>query len=131
FVDAKNAAQRFMWLFSYDYIHSPKGRPWPESLDFSAPLIALAALFAAACGLFLAQAPLRRWAATAMCGVAIVATFFLLDDLTRSIAPFWSQKDVIGAYYKERRSPEERLIAYQLYWRGETFYTENEIYEGP
>ena len=28
-------------------------------------------------------------------------------------------------------SPEERLIAYQLYWRGETFYTSNEIYEGP
>ena len=131
FVDAKNAAQRFMWLFSYDYIHSPKGRPWPESLDFSAPLIVLAVLFAAACALFLAQASIRRWAATAMCGVAIIATFFLLDDLTRSIAPFWSQKEVIGAYYKERRSPDERLIAYQLYWRGETFYTENEIYEGP
>ena len=30
-----------------------------------------------------------------------------------------------------RRSPDERLIAYMLYWRGETFYTSNEIYEGP
>ena len=30
-----------------------------------------------------------------------------------------------------RGSPDERLIAYQLYWRGETFYTSNEIYEGP
>jgi len=26
---------------------------------------------------------------------------------------------------------DERLIAYMLYWRGETFYTSNEIYEGP
>jgi len=38
---------------------------------------------------------------------------------------------VIAAYYKTRRSPDEKLLAYQLYWRGETFYTENEIYEGP
>ena len=26
-VDAKNAAQRFLWLFSYDYVHSPRGPP--------------------------------------------------------------------------------------------------------
>ena len=25
----------------------------------------------------------------------------------------------------------DRLIAWQLYWRGENFYTANEIYEGP
>jgi hypothetical protein len=47
------------------------------------------------------------------------------------IAPFWSQKDTIATYYKNRRSKEERLVAYQMYWRGETFYTKNEIYEGP
>ena len=49
----------------------------------------------------------------------------------RGVAPSWSQKGPIAAYYENRRSPEERLIAYQLYWRGETFYTSNEIYEGP
>ena len=27
--------------------------------------------------------------------------------------------------------PTRRLIAFQMYWRGETFYTKNEIYEGP
>ena len=47
------------------------------------------------------------------------------------MAPSWSQKGPIAAYYESRRSPEERLIAYQLYWRGETFYTSNEIYDGP
>jgi hypothetical protein len=49
----------------------------------------------------------------------------------RDVAPFWSQKVPIAAYYRNRRSPEERLVAYQMYWRGETFYTKNEIYEGP
>ena len=58
-------------------------------------------------------------------------TFYLLDGFMRGVAPSWSQKGPIAAYYENRRSPEERLIAYQLYWRGETFYTSNEIYEGP
>ena len=62
---------------------------------------------------------------------SIFFTWFLLDVYMRGVAPYWSQKDTIAAYYKARRSPEERLIAYQMYWRGETFYTENEIYEGP
>jgi hypothetical protein len=60
-----------------------------------------------------------------------VFTFFLLDGFMPAVAPFWSQKGPIATYYQNRRSPEERLIAYQLYWRGETFYTSNEIYEGP
>ena len=33
-VNAKNASQLFLWLFSYDYVHSPRGRPWPDALDF-------------------------------------------------------------------------------------------------
>ena len=52
-VNTKNAAQRFLWLFSYDYIHSPKGRPWPEALDFSFTLTCFAVLFAAAMVVFI------------------------------------------------------------------------------
>jgi len=131
FTSAQNASQRFLWLFSYDYIHSPKGRPWPPVLDFTAPLVALAVAFAGASFLMLARPAWRRWATGAMCLVAVVATYFLLDDFMRKVAPFWSQKDVIAAYYKTRRSPDEKMLAYQLYWRGETFYSENEIWEGP
>ena len=57
-------------------------------------------------------------------------TWFLLDVYMVKVAPYWSQKYGIAAYYKHRRSPEEKLVAYQMYWRGETFYTKNEIYEG-
>jgi hypothetical protein len=130
-VSAKSAAQRFLWLFSYDYIQNAHGRPWPESLDFSGTLLALAVAFAVGTLALLLDERRRRWAAAAMCGVALVATVFLLDRFMPAVAPFWSQKDVIAAYYSARRSPDERLIAYQMYWRGETFYTENEIYEGP
>ena len=44
----KNAAQHFLWLFSYDYVHNKSGRPWPDRLDFRAPLIGFASLFAVA-----------------------------------------------------------------------------------
>ncbi|HEX3696976.1 MAG TPA: glycosyltransferase family 39 protein [Polyangia bacterium] len=129
-VETKNASQHFLWLFSYDYIHNPRGRPWPEGLDFSTPLMVFCALFlVATVGLIFART--RRWAVVGLSGAAVVFTFFLLDVYMRDVAPYWSQKVPIAAYYRARRSPQERLVAYQMYWRGETFYTKNEIYEGP
>jgi 4-amino-4-deoxy-L-arabinose transferase-like glycosyltransferase len=129
-VATKADAQHFLWLFSYDYIHSPHGRPWPESLDFSGTLIAFAAAFGA-CSIALVWARARRFALVGLGGAAVLFTYFLLDGYMRDVAPFWSQKDLLATYYKNRSSPAERLIAYQMYWRGETFYTKNEIYEGP
>ena len=41
------------------------------------------------------------------------------------------QQPLIAQYYRDRRSPEERLLVWQMYWRGENFYTQNQIYEGP
>jgi 4-amino-4-deoxy-L-arabinose transferase-like glycosyltransferase len=130
FVDAKNSAQRFLWLFSYDYVHNRAGRAWPPALDFSGTVIAFAVVFAVALGAF-GFARARRYAGVALCGIAIAFTFFLLDVFMPAVAPYWSQKGPIAAYYQNRRSPEERLVAFQLYWRGETFYTSNEIYDGP
>jgi 4-amino-4-deoxy-L-arabinose transferase-like glycosyltransferase len=129
-VSAKSAPQRFLWLFSYDYIHNPHGRPWPDKLDFTGTVIAFACAFAlATVALMVPRA--RRWAALGLGGAAVVFTFFLLDVYMPDVAPYWSQKGPIATYYRERGSPEERLIAFQMYWRGETFYTKNEIYEGP
>ena len=129
-VGTKQDAQHFLWLFSYDYIHSPHGRPWPESLDFSGRLMGFVVAFAV-CSLALVSSRARRFALLGLSGAAVLFTVFLLDGYMRDVAPFWSQKDLLATYYKNRRSPEERLIAYQMYWRGETFYTKNEIYEGP
>ena len=124
------APQRFLWLFSYDYIHSPHGRPWPDALHFGGTLVALAAAFALAAAL-LASPRWRKGGAWGACLVGVLATFFLLDRYMPGVAPYWSQKNVLAAYYRARRSPDDKLVAYQMYWRGETFYTKNEIYEGP
>jgi hypothetical protein len=128
--DARHAAEKFLWLFDYDYIQSPSGRPWPQALDFSGALTVFAVLFALAAAL-LAVPPARRVAAWALPVAAVAFTVFVLDDFMPKVAPFWSQKGPIATYYRLRRSPDERLIAYMLYWRGETFYTSNEIYDGP
>ncbi|MBC8132657.1 MAG: glycosyltransferase family 39 protein, partial [Deltaproteobacteria bacterium] len=129
-VNTKSASQQFLWLFSYDYIHSPRGRPWPDALNFSGGLTTFAVLFGAAMIACLFDR-LRRCAVVGFAVIGVVSTYFLLDYYMPRVAPFWSQKNVIAAYYRARRSPEEKLIAFQMYWRGETFYTKNEIYEGP
>jgi 4-amino-4-deoxy-L-arabinose transferase-like glycosyltransferase len=129
-VHARNSAQRFLWLFSYDYVHSPTGRPWPAELDFRTPLIVLVLLIALAT-LALGSKKLIRGAVVALCLSSVGLTYYVLDVYMRDVAPFWSQKLTLAEYYKHRKSPDEKLLAYSMYWRGETFYSENEIYEGP
>jgi hypothetical protein len=111
-------------------VHSPRGRPWPDELDFSTPI----AVFGVLMALLTIGLGFRRTLRPSLVGLGLVAmgfTWFVLDVYMVKIAPFWSQKYGIAEYYKHRRSPEEKLLAYQMYWRGETFYTKNEIYEGP
>jgi 4-amino-4-deoxy-L-arabinose transferase-like glycosyltransferase len=127
---AQKNAQRFIWLFSYDYINSPGGRPWPPALDFRAALIAFGILIAIAT-LALGWRRFQRQATIALGLVAVAFTYFLLDDFMRRATPYWTQKGLIANYYKMRRSPDEKLLVWQMYWRGENFYTQNEIYEGP
>ena len=127
---APKNAQRFIWLFSYDYINSPGGRPWPPALDFRAPLIGFGVAFALAT-LALGWRRIQRHAAVALCLAAVAFSYFLLDDFMLRATPYWTQKGLIANYYKMRRSPDEHLLVWQMYWRGENFYTQNEIYEGP
>jgi 4-amino-4-deoxy-L-arabinose transferase-like glycosyltransferase len=123
-------AQHFIWLFSYDYINSPAGRPWPPALDFGPGLIAFGVLFALG-ALALGVRRLQRAATVGVCLGAIAFTYFLLDGYLMKVTPYWTQKDLIASYYKMRTSPDEHLLVWQMYWRGENFYTQNEIFEGP
>jgi 4-amino-4-deoxy-L-arabinose transferase-like glycosyltransferase len=126
-VAAPSAAQRFLWLFSYDYVYNPAGRHWPAALDFRPALIAFGVAFAAAA---LALARQRRAAVIGLGAAAALFTLFLLDRFMPAVGPYWSQKGTIATYYQQRRSAEEKLLAYRVFWRGENFYTSNAIYEG-
>jgi 4-amino-4-deoxy-L-arabinose transferase-like glycosyltransferase len=123
-------AQHFIWLFSYDYVNTPNGRPWPMELDFRPALIAFAALFALPVLAAIVRRA-QRFALPALGVLAVAFTYFLLDVYIPKTAARWSQKPLIARYYQERRSPDEPLVAWQMYWRGETFYTKNAIWSGP
>jgi 4-amino-4-deoxy-L-arabinose transferase-like glycosyltransferase len=127
---AQKSAQHFIWLFSYDYVNTPQGRPWPPDMNYIHTLWVFAGLFTVASAL-IAWQRVRTIATVATLGVAVAFTYFLLDVYIRTAASHWSQKPLIAQYYRDRHSPYERLLAWQLYWRGENFYTQNEIYEGP
>ncbi len=75
--------------------------------------------------------PAVRAAVVCMGLLAVVWTGFVIDKMYIELSPHWAQKHVIASYYANRRSPDEKLVAWQLYWRGENFYTKNEIYKDP
>jgi 4-amino-4-deoxy-L-arabinose transferase-like glycosyltransferase len=127
---APKDAQHFIWLFSYDYINAPQGRPWPPALDFGPALIGFAAVFAVLT-LGIGWRRVQRAAVAGLCVAAVAFTFFLLDGYMMKVTPFWTQKGLVASYYKQRTSPDEHLLVWQMYWRGENFYTQNEINEGP
>ncbi len=62
-----------------------------------------------------------------MCAFAFVWAIWGLDVYMQKTAQHWGQHEVIAAYYDDRASPEEGLVAYQMNWKGENFYTGNHI----
>lgn len=67
--------------------------------------------------------------ATALGLVAVLSTTFFIDRFLVDISPHWSQKHIFATYYRLRRGPEEPVVAWMMYWRGENLYTGNQIYD--
>jgi 4-amino-4-deoxy-L-arabinose transferase-like glycosyltransferase len=78
---------------------------------------------------FAARVRSRHWSLAAVAAIAVVWTGYLVDHILVELSPHWAQKHVIAAYYKKRASEKEPLLAWQLYWRGENFYTRNVIFD--
>lgn len=106
----------FLNLFTYQY-----KRPWPEALDFHV-VLAASAIVATACTLFLRH----RVARFSMFGVGIITALVLSDEYIVRLAPHWGQRAVFDAYYASRTG-KEPLVAYQLNWKGENFYSGNHL----
>ena len=114
-------AIRLLQLFTYNY-----RRSWPESLDFAAALTGFGAV-AVLLSLGLAVRAVRRHAVVAMCAFGLCWGLWGLDVYMEKTAQHWGQHEVIEAYYANRTSPDEMLVAYQMNWKGENFYTGNRI----
>jgi 4-amino-4-deoxy-L-arabinose transferase-like glycosyltransferase len=114
-------AIRLLHLFTYNY-----RRGWPDSLDFSSILLAFTAVGALAI-LGLASWKWRRHAVYAFGAFAVVWAIWGIDVYMVKTAPHWGQHEAIEAYYANRSNPDELLVAYQMNWKGENFYTSNHV----
>lgn len=125
-------------LFTYKY-----DRKWDSdwNADFQLKLGALTALATLGAITLAARARRARQAGVAMIATAAtLMTIFCLWDYMPTISSTWSQKGVWDLYYErcnrtegppghdsKKRYCHERALTYKLNWRGETYYTQNEV----
>jgi hypothetical protein len=114
-------AERLIHLFVYNYT-----RPWPEHFDYRAMftgVTAVTVLLTLAC----IWQRWRRAAALSLVGLAFAFTAWNLNLYMIDLAPHWSQAQLIDRYYAQRKSAKEPLVAWQMNWKGENFYTGNRV----
>ncbi len=116
-----NGSIRLMHLFTYNY-----ARPWPTTLDFTTTFKAFT-LVAAAVSLSLALPRLRRHAAVLLTATGLVTALWGVNVYLVRLSPHWGQRETILEYYRRRSGPEQPLVAYQMNWKGENFYTSNRL----
>ena len=116
-----NGPARLLHLFTYNY-----ARPWPRTLDFSQPLWLIGVLATCASGLLLI-ARWRRLAGSLLAALSCVFCVFLLGVYLPSAAPHWGQRELLLEYYARRSSARQPLVAFQMNWKGENFYSGNRV----
>ncbi len=118
--DLVNDPQHLVSLFTYKY-----DRQYPRELHpqyFIQPLVWISMIAMAVLYVIRQKGlALAVFAATAMLfGVWISHHHF------NWLSPHWSQYHLWETYYDERK-PNEPIYAYMLNWRGETFYSRNQV----
>lgn len=125
-------------LFTYKY-ERKWDYAWNESFQWAVFGIFIPAMIGSI--LFLARnRVLRKVSLGAVFLTSVAFAVFSLDVYMPKISSTWSQKGVWDAYYEQctpldappgshefKRYCEEPTIAYKLNWRGETYYTQNEV----
>jgi hypothetical protein len=113
--------ERLIHLFVYNY-----QRPWPPHFDYRPILTGFAIVASLAIGLA-AIREIRPVMIRAFLGTALALSVWSLDFYLVDLAPHWGQREIFEAYYRERQ-PGEHIIAWQMNWKGENFYTGNAVY---
>jgi hypothetical protein len=122
-ITAKRPAgyERLIDLFVYNY-----DRPWPTQFDYR-PVLGAFAIVATAVIALAAIRGLRPILTSSMLGLCLAFSLFTLDIYMIDLSPHWTQENLVEQYYKQRKSPREPLVAWQMNWKGENFYTGNRV----
>ncbi|MFW5925046.1 MAG: ArnT family glycosyltransferase [Myxococcota bacterium] len=114
--------ERLIHLFVYNY-----NRPWPDHLDYR-PILTGFAVVATAIVIAASARRLRPMMSRAMLGVALLFSAWAIHVYLIDLSPHWGQRELVKKYYDLRESPDEALIAWQMNWKGENFYTGNRVH---
>jgi len=120
-LDDLEGPARITYLASYNY-----ARAWPLSLDFHGVFGAVTLVAALGAALFTLPR-LRHHAVVLVVAVGVWAGAWALDVYLVRAAPHWGQRETILEYYRRRTGPEEPLVAFQMNWKGENFYSGNRV----
>jgi hypothetical protein len=63
-----------------------------------------------------------------LAGIAVAFCAWGLNVYMHDLSAHWGLRDLTARYYAERSSPDEPLLAWQMNWKGENFYTGNRVY---
>lgn len=114
--------ERIMQLFIYLYT-----RPWPLQFDYR-PVLTGFAVVASVLVVAVAFRRTRMVSLLSMFGVASAFALWCLNIYMVDLAPQWGQEGLVKRYYEVRKSNKEPLLAYQMNWKGENFYTGNHVH---
>jgi len=112
---------RLLHLVTYNY-----KRLWPDTLNFEAVQWGFG-VAAAACLLLWLVPRFRLTGSVLTSAVGVWFCAFTLWIYLPALAPHFGQRELLLAYYQDRHGPEEPVVAYQMNWKGENFYTGNRI----
>lgn len=115
-------AARLINLVTYAYT-----RIWPDTLDFASVLFAFTLAAVASLLGLLGPARVRAAAAVTHVGVCLLFGAWVCNSYLPAVAPHWGQRETVLEYYRRRKGPEEPLVAYQMNWKGENFYSGNRL----
>ena len=118
--DIVNDPQHLVSLFTYKY-----DRDYPRELNPRAYLFPI--VIAGSVALVLTYL-LKRKGQTLLAFLILAGVFgaWISHHHFNMLSPHWGQKHLFETFYEERKG-DEPIYAYQLNWRGETFYSRNTI----
>ena len=96
-----------------------KGAPEVDRLAYTV------APFVVALGLWVLAR--RRWAVIGFVLSGLLTTAYVIGDYIPAASESWSQRSAIRVYFDER-GPDDRLLSWWFYYRGETFLTKADIW---
>ncbi|MAQ17954.1 MAG: hypothetical protein CMN30_24550 [Sandaracinus sp.] len=114
--------ERLIHLFVYNY-----ERLWPVWFDYR-PVLTGFAVTGGLVFIGLMSRYLRPMASRALVGLALLFSAWTVNVYLVDLSPHWGMGEVFELYYEMREGPEEPIVAWQMNWKGENFYTGNRVH---